>query len=165
MTTYTTNEAAAMLGITPGRLRQLATGRRAGKRTIEGWRFTDADIAALRDRPAGRPSSDTPLVRDFLTLSPEEAQLIVAALNGHLRTEGISPRDELLLSILDCVGPGAEGDRLDEIFGVPKWRALVVRLSALTEAQCAMVLDAAEAFWHKDLSLPTTELLGEVGLL
>ena len=165
MTTYTTNEAAAMLGITPGRLRQLATGHRAGKRTIEGWRFTGADIAALRDRPAGRPASDAPRVRDFLTLSLEEARLIVAALNGHLRTEGISPRDELLLSILDSVGPDAEGERLDEIYGVTEWRAIIVRLSALTEAQCAMVLDAAEAFWHGDLDLPANELLGNVGML
>lgn len=165
MTTYTTNKAAAMLGITPGRLRQLATGRRAGKRTIEGWRFTDADIAALRDRPAGRPSSDTPLVRDFLTLSPEEAQLIVAALNGHLRTEGIAARDELLLAILDSVGPDAEGDRLDELYSVTDWRALIVRISALTDAQAALVLDAIEAFWHGDLDLPANELLGNVGLL
>lgn len=165
MTTYTTNEAAAMLGITPGRLRQLATGRRAGKRTIEGWRFTDADIAALRDRPAGRPPREALRIRDFLTLAPEEARLIVAALNGHLRTEGIAARDELLLAILDSVGPDAEGDRLDELYSVTDWRALIVRISALTDAQAALVLDAIEAFWRSDLARETNELLSETGLL
>ena len=79
MTTYTTNQAAAMLGITPGRLRQIAMTGRAGTRTIEGWRFSDADIAALRDRKPGRPSDTDVYVRDFLTLIPQEARLIVTA--------------------------------------------------------------------------------------
>lgn len=165
MTTYTTDEAATMLGITPDRVRKLALAGRAGTRGIYGWQFSPEDIAALRDRPPGRPPREALRIRDFLTLSPEEARLITAALNGHLRTEGISPRDELLLSILDSVGPDAEGERLDKIYGVTEWRALIVRLSALTDTQAAMVLDAAEAFWHGDLDLPANELLGNVGML
>src|SRR5690606_4779303 len=165
MTTYTTNQAAAMLGITPGRLRQLAMTGRAGTRTIEGWRFSDADIAALRDRKPGRPSDSDVRVRDFLTLTPEEARLIVAALNRHIRTPGVSDRDELLLSILDSVGPDAEGERLDEQYGVTDWRSLIVRIAALTDAQAGMVFDAAERFWASDHERGTDELLSEVGLL
>lgn len=164
MTTYTTNEAAAMLGITPGRLREIAYTGRAGHRTIEGWRFTDEDIARLRNRRPGRPSADV-RVRDFLTLSPQEARLIVAALNGHIRTQGVPERDELLLAILDSVGPDAEGERLDELYGVTDWRSLIVRIAALTDAQAWMVFDAAERFWASDHERGTDELLSEVGLL
>lgn len=164
MTTYTTNEAAAMLGITPGRLREIAYTGRAGHRTIEGWRFTDEDIARLRNRRPGRPSADV-RVRDFLTLSPQEARLILAALNGHIRTPGVSERDELLLAILDSVGPDAEGERLDELYGVTDWRSLIVRIAALTDAQAGMVFDAAERFWASDHERGTDELLSEVGLL
>lgn len=105
------------------------------------------------------------IVRDFLTLSPEEAHLIIAALNGHFRTEGIDPRSELLLAINDSVGSHAEGDRLDELYGVTDWRALIVRVSALTNEQAEIVLETAQEFWEQDLGLPTNELLGDVGLL
>jgi len=164
-THYNTNQAAAMLGITPGRLREIAYTGRAGHRTVDGWRFTDEDIARLRNRRPGRPSDTDVRVRDFLTISPQEAQLIVAALNGHTRTPGVSDRDELLLSILDSVGPDAEGERLDEQYGVTDWRSLIVRIAALTDAQAGMVFDAAERFWASDHERGTDELLSEVGLL
>lgn len=166
MTTYTTNQAAAMLGITPGRLRQIAMTGRAGTRTIDGWRFSDADIAALRHRKPGRPSDSDVYVRDFLTISPQEARLIVAALNGHIRTPAwVSERDELLLAVLDSVGPDAEGERLDEQYGVTDWRSLIVRIAGLTDAQARMVFDAAERFWASDHERGADELLSEVGLL
>lgn len=165
MTTYTTNQAAAMLGITPGRLRQIAMTGRAGTRTIEGWRFSDADIAALRDRKPGRPSDTDVRVRDFLTLSPQEARLIVAALNCHIRTPGVSDRYELVLFILDSVGPDANGERLDELYGVTNWRALIARIADLTDAQAAMVFDAAERFWASDYERDADKVLSDVGLL
>lgn len=146
---YTTTQTATMLGITPGRVRQLAHGRGVGARTIDGWMFSTADIEALRERAPGRPRADIE-PRDYLTLSPQEATLIVAALNDHLRTPGIGERDELMLTVLDSVGPDAEGDRLDEMYGVSDWKGLVVRVSALSHEQAAMVMDAAEAYWGLD---------------
>jgi len=160
MTTYTTNQAAAMLGITPGRLRQIAMTGRAGHRTIEGWRFTDEDIARLRHRRPGRPSADV-RVRDFLTLSPQEARLIVAALKRRSRTPGVSERYELLISILNSV---SHAKCFDELYG-PGWRSLIARIADLTDAQARMVFDAAERFWASDHERETDELLSEVGLL
>lgn len=161
--TYTTTEAARLIGVTPGRLRQIAQSGRAGKRTIEGWQFSDSDISALRERNMTRWE---PLyVRDFLTLSANEARLIVAALQGHIRTPEVSARDELMLSILDSVGPVAEGDRLDEMHNVSDWRSLIVRIAALTDPQCEMVMDAVKQFWAEDLEHGTDELLGVVGLI
>lgn len=145
-TTYTAAQVAAMLGVTVGRVRQLAHSRSVGERTIDGWQFTGGDVVALRDRKPGRPHTDIE-PRDFLTLSPQEATLIVAALNGHLRTPGVGERDELMLTVLDSVGPDAEGDRLDEMYGVSDWKGLVVRVSSLSHEQAAMVMDAAEAYW------------------
>lgn len=102
---------------------------------------------------------------EFLTLTPLEARLIVAALNGHLRTPGVRATDELALSISDSCGPHCEGDRLDTLYGVPNWERLVTRIAQLTEAQADAVLTAAEAFWSGDLDLYTDEALQEVGLL
>lgn len=102
---------------------------------------------------------------EFLTLTPAEARLLVAALNGHLRTPGISARDELCLSIADSCGPAAEGDRLDLQFGVEDWARLVVRLSQLSAPQAEAVLDAVERFWAGGLTLETDEALQEAGIL
>lgn len=146
-TTYTTAEAAALLGVTPGRLRQIATEGRAGERTIQGWRFRDSDLAALRTRQPGRPRVDLE-PRDVLTLSPQEATLVVAALNGHVRTPGVAAQQELLLSVFDSCGPDCEGERLDEVHGVADWRGLIARIAALSDAQADMVLEAAAAFWE-----------------
>lgn len=102
---------------------------------------------------------------DFLTLSPAEARLIVAALNGHVATPGIPARDELALAITDSCGPDAEGERLDTLYGVRDWRALVARISALSDPQAADVLAAATAFWSGDHGLYLDESLQRVGLL
>lgn len=102
---------------------------------------------------------------EFLTLTRPEAMLIVASLNGHLRTPGISAYDELTLTIADSLGPDAEGERLDTYYGVEDWRELLARILALTEPQSAAVLDAVERFWDADLDRQTPELLSEVGLL
>ncbi|MBM3940459.1 MAG: hypothetical protein FJ318_06155 [SAR202 cluster bacterium] len=101
----------------------------------------------------------------FLTLTPPEARLIVAALNGHLVTPGIAATDELRLSLADSCGPRADGERLDLAYGVADWERLVAAVSGLTEERAAAVLAAAAAFWDGDLDLYTDEALGAVGLL
>lgn len=162
MDTYTTAEAAATLGVSQARVRQLAQDRKLGERTIDGWRFTTADITRMERRPAGRPPQR---VRDYLTLSPNEAALITDMLNGHLRTEGVAARDELTLSLIDSVGPNAEGARLDTQHGVEDWRSLVVRVTGLSEPQAAGVIDAAGRYWREFSGLPLAEGLAEAGLL
>lgn len=101
----------------------------------------------------------------FLTITPAEARLIVSALNGHLRVDGISAKNELSLSIADSCGPDCEGERLDTLYGITDWVTLVARIHALTEDQANTVLDAAAAFWDGDLDLYTDEALQKVGLL
>lgn len=101
---------------------------------------------------------------EFLTLHPNEARLIVAALNGHLRGEGIAAYDELRLSIGDSCGPDAEGGRLDEMYEVGDWRMFVQRIYSLTEAQAASVLNAAASFWDAGGD-SIEEQLADVGLL
>lgn len=102
---------------------------------------------------------------EFLTLTPPEARLIVAALNGHLRTAGIAAHSELAISIADSCGPDCEGDRLDTLYGVADWERLVARVTHLTEDQADAVLTSAAAFWAGDLDLYTDEALQNVGLL
>lgn len=102
---------------------------------------------------------------EFLTLTPPEARLIVAALNGHLRSPGIAAYDELSLSIADSCGPHCAGERLDIDFNVPDWEMLVQRVANLSEAQANAVLNATEAFWQQDDSLAIDEMLQKVGLL
>src|SRR5690606_11968050 len=101
----------------------------------------------LRDRKPGRPSDSDVRVRDFITLIPQEARLIVTALKNRTRTPGASARYELLLAVLDVVGPDTDGERLDEEYGVTDWRSLIARIAGFTDAQAAMVFDAAERFW------------------
>lgn len=145
--TYSAADAASELGVSQSRVRQLATERSVGERTIDGWRFTRADLDILGERrqTRGRPRTQP---RDYLSLSTAEATLIAAMLNGHWREPGIAARDELLLSLLDSVGPDAEGERLDTVYGVDDWRSLVVRVAALSEPQAEGVMQAVEAFWR-----------------
>lgn len=162
--TYSASEAAAELGVSDARVRQLAADQAIGERAIDGWRFTRDDLDRLseRRRDRGRPRTQP---RDYLTLDPAEATLIVAMLNGHLRTPGVTARGELLLSLLDSVGPDAEGDRLDTLYGVDDWRSLVVRVAALSEPQADSVLRAAEAYWDSERETSLSEGLLAVGLL
>lgn len=51
--TYTTVQAAAEIGLTPGRVRQLARSLGVGRHHGRDWMFSEADIAALRARDAG----------------------------------------------------------------------------------------------------------------
>lgn len=62
--TYTSQNVAAELGISAARVRALAQSRGVGQRPQpplrSAWLFTAADIDAMRDRPAGRPSKFAP---------------------------------------------------------------------------------------------------------
>lgn len=51
----TAPQAAERLGVSPGRVRQLAVARGVGKRVGRDWIFTEADLAAMTDRRPGRP--------------------------------------------------------------------------------------------------------------
>ncbi len=51
----TTSQAAAMLGISPRRVRYLAAARSLGMRVGRDLLLSPADIAAMCDRPPGRP--------------------------------------------------------------------------------------------------------------
>jgi hypothetical protein len=50
---HTTAEVAALFGVSAERVRFLARQRGVGTKTREGWRFTAAEVEALR--PADRP--------------------------------------------------------------------------------------------------------------
>lgn len=52
---YTTAQAAAYLGVSVRRVRVLASHRGLGRRIGRAIVFTDADLAAMRDRRVGRP--------------------------------------------------------------------------------------------------------------
>lgn len=63
--TYTTAEVAIALGVTTGRVRQLATQRGLGTRSALGWLFTADDISHLRVRGrAGRPQNQLSIELD-----------------------------------------------------------------------------------------------------
>lgn len=51
----TTADVAAALGVTVGRVRQLARARGAGWEIGRDWLFRPEDVDALRDRRPGRP--------------------------------------------------------------------------------------------------------------
>lgn len=63
---YSTTAVAAFLGVTPGRIRQVATELGLGRKPYRGqsapWLFTAAEIEAMRTRPTGREPGDSPLV-------------------------------------------------------------------------------------------------------
>ena len=69
-TLYTTSEAADRLGITPGRLRQLARSGGYGQRFGRDWIFTADDLQTLerrkttRGRVPGTPRSSSPRLPD-----------------------------------------------------------------------------------------------------
>lgn len=56
-TQLTTDQAAERLGLTPGRVRQLAKSGRIGSKIGRDYLFTsdELDAFAAEDRPAGRP--------------------------------------------------------------------------------------------------------------
>lgn len=56
----TTIQVAAELGLTPGRVRQLARERGVGIHHGRDWMFSAADVAALRERAPGRPRKVLP---------------------------------------------------------------------------------------------------------
>jgi len=58
---YTTLQVAELLGITDGRVRQLARDLGVGQRLGRDWAFTGADVARLRERettPGPKAKSD-----------------------------------------------------------------------------------------------------------
>ena len=65
-TLYTTTEAAARLGITPGRVRQLARSGGYGQRFGRDWVFSATDLRTLQARRTvrgpvpGNPRTNTP---------------------------------------------------------------------------------------------------------
>jgi len=59
MTDYlTTAQVARLLGVTPRRVRQLAVSRNVGHKHADRWAFSAEDVAAMRDRPVGRPPKE-----------------------------------------------------------------------------------------------------------
>lgn len=54
-----TQEVADDLGVTPGRIRQLARALRVGIRVGRDWRFSGNDVAALRARVGQRKRNST----------------------------------------------------------------------------------------------------------
>lgn len=59
-TTFTTAEAAARLGLSEVRIRQLCNDGRFGRKLGRDWIITEDEIQAFEglDRPAGRPPKD-----------------------------------------------------------------------------------------------------------
>jgi hypothetical protein len=57
-TLYTSDEAAAELGITRRRVLQLAESRNVGRKLGRDWVFTNSDIDAMRVRVPGRPATN-----------------------------------------------------------------------------------------------------------
>lgn len=54
---YTAEQAADLLGVTPARIRQLASRFGTGAKVAGVWMFTPADIVAMQGRPGrGRPA-------------------------------------------------------------------------------------------------------------
>lgn len=54
----TTNDIAKRLGVTPGRVRQLADARGLGQKLGNTRIFTEDDVAAMSIRRWGRPPKD-----------------------------------------------------------------------------------------------------------
>lgn len=57
---FTAELAAAELGITPGRIRQLAVSRQVGHKLGRDWLFTAGEIDHMRVRRPGRPTRAAP---------------------------------------------------------------------------------------------------------
>ena len=57
---YSTAAAAAELGISPGRIRQLAVSRHVGRKLGRDWVFTAGEIDLMRVRRPGRPRRAAP---------------------------------------------------------------------------------------------------------
>ena len=56
---YTSDEAAAELGITRRRVLQLAESRNVGRKLGRDWVFTPDDVDAMRVRTPGRPAKES----------------------------------------------------------------------------------------------------------
>lgn len=52
---YTSAQAAAALGLSRNRVRQIARARNVGAKWARDWRFTAADLPRLRPGPVGWP--------------------------------------------------------------------------------------------------------------
>ena len=57
---YSAATAATELGITPGRIRQLAVSRQVGHKLGRDWLFTAGEIDHMRVRRPGRPTRAAP---------------------------------------------------------------------------------------------------------
>lgn len=139
-------------------MRVLASALGLAPATVQYWR--DGTHGTPADLPDRLTALSDPC--EYLSLSEAEASLVVDALNGHMATGGA--RSELLLAVYDSVGlPDSESDDLAATWGVTDRRGLVARIAALSDAQAAGVLRAAQAYW--EAGGEHAERLSAVGLI